>query len=504
MQSRSDHIFSAHRATSLFPRRRTRPPALAASLLPRRRARLAALAALVCLPLLAGCDPSIAEDFSFVAQQTTNQDFEAPVLISVGNAPITFTGVDLDNDGGTDVVVVNRLETVASSSQAADVDAPGTITVLRNDGAGGLTFASEFSVGVLPGRVAAGDLNGDGFDDLALLNDSARSVTIFFNDGSGAFPTQQSFTFGGPALQFELVDLTNVGNLDVLISVPSVDDSLEPGFMVSLVNGGSGNFTQKIIAVGNAGRSPAPARFVTGNWNGDLPPDVALIDSRNSSVITLTGTGIGDGTFAVVTHGSGEEFVTVGTAPFHIVSEDFNSDGNLDLAVSNRLTATISILPGQGNGKFLQDDIAEPLVEGSGRPERLLTGAFSATGVDIVVVQRTGGKITFLDGDGGGAFAAGSLSLDGDPFAIACGDFNKDTHLDFVTAESTRRLLSVFAGGGDATFERTVVGFDTSTTSPKVLDLSGPGSSDLLVLQPNSDQLVVLLNRHPGAGTACP
>ena len=455
------------------------------------------------LPLLIGCDPSISQDFSLLALETTNQDFNAASLITVGKFPVSLASADLDGDGDTDVVVVNRFQTVAPSSQPADTDAPGTISVLINSG-GALSVSAEFSVGVLPGRIFADDLNGDGFADLALLNNQNKNISIFMNDGSGGFPTEQSppFSFGGTGAQISLVDFDGLSPLalDVLISVPSTDGSLDPGFMMALVNDGSGNFTQVNISLANASFPPTPTRFVTGDWNGDGNLDIAVTDPPRNRVITLTGDGIGN--FSVVSH-AGDEFVNVGSSPFDIVAENFDAGGVLDLAVSNRLSGTLSILIGQGDGSFLQDTSPLTFVENSGRPERLLTGNFTPSGVDIIVVQRTGSRMTVFNGDGAGEFAQVELVTNSDPFAIAGGDFNTDGNSDFVTAESVLDVISIHAGGGNALFARTILGYDTDTNSPTVLDLNGDTFDDLLLLQPGMDRIVVLLNCHTVAGLAC-
>jgi hypothetical protein len=44
--------------------------------------------------------------------------------------------------------------------------------------------------------------------------------------------------------------------------------------------------------------------------------------------------------------------VTVGQEPHTVITADFNKNGHLDLAVSNRTDGTISILLGDGRGNF--------------------------------------------------------------------------------------------------------------------------------------------------------
>jgi hypothetical protein len=47
-----------------------------------------------------------------------------------------------------------------------------------------------------------------------------------------------------------------------------------------------------------------------------------------------------------------QPIITVGQEPHTVIAADFNKDGHLDLAVTNRTDATVSILLGDGHGHF--------------------------------------------------------------------------------------------------------------------------------------------------------
>lgn len=61
----------------------------------------------------------------------------------------------------------------------------------------------------------------------------------------------------------------------------------------------------------------------------------------------------------------------VGTNPRDIITADFNKDGNLDLAVANTASSSVSILLGVGDGTFLPavnyDAQAHPIWNGCER-----------------------------------------------------------------------------------------------------------------------------------------
>src|SRR5262249_14834530 len=98
-----------------------------------------------------------------------DRTFAAPVelTVTITNAA-AITSADFDRDGNLDLAVVD-------SKQA------GTVVVLRGNGRGGFTQLGAFNAGENPNAIAVGDLNGDGFPDIAVTN---RSVPIT-NAGAG-------------------------------------------------------------------------------------------------------------------------------------------------------------------------------------------------------------------------------------------------------------------------------------------------------------------------------
>ena len=151
--------------------------------------------------------------------------------------------------------------------------------------------------------------------------------------------------------------------------------------------------------------------------------------------------------------------LAVGLEPTSIVTADFDTDGRLDLAVANRISATISVLRGAGDGtfSFLRDVVI------AGQPVSLHTADLDHNGTaDLVVGNTHSNAITLLLGAGNGSFDASEAIVTdpwypdggGAPLAIETGDFNGDGHTDIATAIAGSNLIHVLLGAGNGTFPR--------------------------------------------------
>ncbi len=84
----------------------------------------------------------------------------------------------------------------------------------------------------------------------------------------------------------------------------------------------------------------------TGDFNADGILDLTVANQESDSVSVLLGNGTngrGNGTFAAKRAYAAED------GPRPLATADFNSDGILDLAVTNLTSNSIAILLGQGD-----------------------------------------------------------------------------------------------------------------------------------------------------------
>src|SRR5262249_27854140 len=136
--------------------------------------------------------------------------------------------------------------------------------------------------------------------------------------------------------------------------------------------------------------------------------------------------GVGDGTF--------QDFgdpIPVGDGPISIVAEDFDGDHNLDLAVGNGGSGSVSLLLGDGEGGFTDagDDFAS-----GGDQVSLVKGDFNEDGLpDLATADRDKDRIRVLLSGPDGPFSQDVVLSTADfPRHITTGDFNHDGHLDLA------------------------------------------------------------------------
>ncbi len=191
----------------------------------------------------------------------------------------------------------------------------------------------------------------------------------------------------------------------------------------------------------------------------------------------------------------------VGTNPTSVAVGDLDSDGRLDLAVTNNGPDNVSVLRGNGNGTFVAKS-SRPAV--GSNPYSVAISDFDSDGKqDLAVANSGSSSVSLLRGNDTGTFALASTSTVGTyPISIAVGDLDFDGIDDLAVANTDSDNVSVLLGDGDGTFA-TAVNYlvETSPRSVVIGDFDSDGIDDLAVANTNSNNVSVLLGDGDGTFT---
>lgn len=225
--------------------------------------------------------------------------------------------------------------------------------------------------------------------------------------------------------------------------------------------------------------SGAPRGVALEDFDSDGVPD--LLFSESDRVVAWSGDGAGSfGPMA----GRSESVISVGNQLGSLVVRDFNSDGYLDFAVTNRSPDTLWVALGDGSGNF--PSVTEQPVDTS--PEYIDTADLNNDGVlDLVVCPHNFGgapdRIAILLGDGVGGFVLQPplvSSFIGGFRGLDLGDVDGDGNVDLMYGGSSSPCL--FRGDGTGGFDAGILlpipGIITTGTG--LGDLNGDGILDLV------------------------
>jgi FG-GAP-like repeat/Cep192 domain 4 len=230
-----------------------------------------------------------------------------------------------------------------------------------------------------------------------------------------------------------------------------------------------------------------PYGVVAADFNGDGKLDLAVTNRDDNTVSILLGKP--DGTFAAQT------VYATGTAPQALVAADFDGDSKMDLAVGNTNPSgpgSVSILLGNGDGTF-QSQVDYQV---GANPIGIVSSDYNGDKkLDLAMANNLDSTVSILLGNGDGTFQSQTtVSIGAAPVALLSGDFNGDGKLDLITSDSGSSDVTVLLSNGDGTFSRIDSAAGGAPSGIAVGDFNRDGKLDVVVALPSSNPSILLGN----------
>ena len=254
---------------------------------------------------------------------------------------------DFDRDGNQDFVVLFN-----------NLGRPGILAFYAGKGDGTFQPPVTLSLPRGPVTLAAGDFNGDGKLDLAVLfsalnGGASDTVILYVGNGDGSFRQGASYPVGPNAYWLIAGDLNHDGKLDLVVSNSGTD--LRAGNVSTLLGKGDGTFVAGgqagPLSVSFNGTSSSTMTLADFNQDGNLDLAVIVSDGNSPGVGFAVLFGKGDGTFQA-------PIVNAIPAVTGIAAIDLNGHGIADLMISaspahgQQTPIGLGYLPGNGDGTF--------------------------------------------------------------------------------------------------------------------------------------------------------
>lgn len=130
-----------------------------------------------------------------------------------GDSPFGIAIGDLNADGKPDLAIIN------SPGSMAENKGKNGMTVLLGDGKGKFTIVkgSPFESGKIPNRIAIGDINGDGVNDVVTSDNSSNKIYVFKMNKKGDVSSQSAITVGNHPKGIAIADLNGDGKGEIVV-----------------------------------------------------------------------------------------------------------------------------------------------------------------------------------------------------------------------------------------------------------------------------------------------
>ncbi len=269
--------------------------------------------------------------------QINSTSFDAKVDFVVGNSPFSVAIGDLNGDGKPELIAANSSD--------------NTISILRNQSIAGTinsnSFNDQLAIGTNAGpyAVVLSDFDGDDKLDIATANRFTSDVSVIKNLSSSFIIDASSFAmpvvFNATDEPYAITagDIDGDGKNDLLVAnaVSNSISILRNNSTSGVIN--SSSFDSKVDF--NSGQRPLAIDL--GDFDGDDKPDV-VVSNLLSNTVSVFRNNITSAGVINSTSFAPKVDLTTGTNPSAICAIDLDGDSKTDIVSANNGAASLSVL----------------------------------------------------------------------------------------------------------------------------------------------------------------
>jgi hypothetical protein len=409
--------------------------------------------------------------------------FPVTSFVDIGAQQVLATG-DFNGDGQPDLITIlpdNEFSTLITLLNQGNTNPPLSVTAALN-------FA--------PLSLIAVDVNND--KKLDLVASVSAGIAVLIGNGDGTFQKPVVYPSVGSG-KIAALDLNGDGYLDLAFTTAANLNSFQVAVLLNKGSSAPGVFSQTVsypLSITYSSLNPV-LNIGSGDFNGDGKQDI-FVGGTNTAVFY----GNGDGTLQV----QQSPPVTAGfSGGAYFVAADFNHDGISDIAylataTFNPVPLSLQVMLGHSNGIFTAGSNLPLNFAGIDQLALVTAGAIGGN-VNLAFINQT---TTILRCDGNGNFSQGSsYPLNGVPFPIPGSNGNTDLVFELfsqaVDSNQIHNQITRLVSNGDGTFQ----GIPTFPVGPSgfaAADLNNDGLTDVLTID-TQNNLVTALGRGNGTFT---
>lgn len=395
--------------------------------------------------------------------------FDGPDLYNPCLGPMGIDEGDIDKDGDLDIVLT------CSESEK--------IVIMLNNGNGKFELSSNAPTETGWNEpLFLRDLDNDGAVDLIVVTEvyeATDTINVYWNNGDGTFGTPVIIATGESVQKIAWADFNGDDYLDF-----AVGNSVEHNFSV-FINNQNQTFTLQSHYLVNAYVSA----LETGDLNGDNNPDLIVFASTSPYEMKIY---LNDGSGYLLLDAS---YSMPDFYPSSLVVEDFDNDGDADVATVDLYSEYVVIYYNNGDGTYgtpSEFSIGDPDAEPSG----IESGDLNEDGYADLIVSNEWNVIWVMFNNQDGSFSPGVLyNMGYAPKTVVVADLTGDGHLDIaVSVHFFMGVPILINNGSGAFFTAPTYPVDEMLFGILSNDLNNDGALDLIVSSCEGDSITVMYN----------